>query len=673
MPTQEILNRLNPGKFDAQRASRFDIERAKGALTSDLGITRILNFDENTRTAEFAFATDQPIEHWFGMLQLDVSKGAVDLSRVEAGVCPFLVNHDRDDQVGVVVPGSIQLGPVIRGTVKFSRSDRGEEILNDVKDEIRNGTSIGLLVQDLELLNEKEAQKGAIPMYRATKWTMLENSVASIPADIDCGAGRSLEIPDTDSIPSPEQRDIPNDEENKMTPEEIAAAEAAAQEQRSTELAVARRNEIVAFADIFGEGELAREMIIASNEVTVDDVRVAIRAKKQAAAPAPVVPPEPAAQAAARQGGVQLARTFPRVQLKAFTGPDAQINAYRSGMHLAAVLLRDENAIKYCRENGIALTRTQTGTENTKGGFTVLPEFEQTIFDLRLQYGVARRVVDVVPMASDTKLVTRRTGGLTAYPVGAGARGTYSTMSDDQFELVARKWMVLAKYEDELSEDSFINWADRLASEAAYAFTFSEDDCLFNGDGTSTYHGIVGITSKILGLTATRANIASAVVASGNAWSEIVIGDLLAVVGKLPSFARTSGNVRWYCTSEFWATVLQRLALAAGGATHAEFEGELRPSFLGKPVEIVEAMQHTEANDTIPLLYGNLAQAATFGDRRGVTIKMTDSNDTDFESDLNAIKATERFDINVHDVGNQSATAASRRPGPVIALLTAAS
>jgi HK97 family phage major capsid protein len=185
--------------------------------------------------------------------------------------------------------------------------------------------------------------------------------------------------------------------------------------------------------------------------------------------------------------------------------------------------------------------------------------------------------LDVVPMASDTKLVTRRTGGLTAYPVGAGGRGTYSTMTDDQFELVARKWMVLAKYEDELSEDSFVNWADRLASEAAYAFTFSEDDCLFNGDGTSTYHGIVGITSKILGLSATRANIASVVVASGNQWSEIVIGDLLAVVGKLPSFARASqATFAWYCTSEFWATVLQRLALAAGGVTHAEFEGELK-------------------------------------------------------------------------------------------------
>jgi hypothetical protein len=152
-------------------------------------------------------------------------------------------------------------------------------------------------------------------------------------------------------------------------------------------------------------------------------------------------------------------------------------------------------------------------------------------------------------------------------------------------------------------------------------------------------------------------------VASGNQWSEIVIGDLLA---SSASCRRSHDHRATFAgiAPEFWATVLQRLALAAGGVTHAEFEGQLKESFLGKPVEIVEAMQHSEANDTIPLLYGNLAQAATFGDRRGVTVKMTDSNDTDFESDLNAVKATERFDINVHDVGNQSATANLRKAGP---------
>jgi hypothetical protein len=339
MSTKEIINRMNPGKFDATRAAKFDIERAKGSLESSFAASRIINFDENTRTADFAFATDQPIEHWFGMLELDVSKKAVILDRVEQGVCPFLVNHDRDEQCGVVVPGSVELGPVIRGKVKFSRSQLGEDIFNDVKDEIRNGASIGFLVHDMILLNEKEARSGAIPMYRATKWEMLENSSASIPADIACGAGRSLEreIPETVLDPSPTERAISNEkEENKMTPEEIAAAEQAAREQRSAELAVARRNEVVAFAEIFGEGDLARELLVASDEVSVDDVRTAIKAKR-AATPATVVPVEPAAQAAARQGGVQLARTIPRyATLRNFTGENAAERAHRFGQWFMA-------------------------------------------------------------------------------------------------------------------------------------------------------------------------------------------------------------------------------------------------------------------------------------------------------------------------------------------------
>jgi HK97 family phage major capsid protein len=642
-------------------------ELAKKPLQRSVYIDRAdVNED---RTVNLAFASDKPVEHYFGNLVLSMKSGAMRSERLASGA-PLLMDHNSRDQIGVVEDFSADKDGMARANVRFGESVRASEIFRDVQTGIRRNVSVGFMIYSLELVEEK---KDELPTYRCDDWEPMEISIVSMPADISVGVGRSKDFegdPTQILEPSLNTRTIPTQEENKMTPEEIAAAAKAAEEQRSAELAAARRSEIVAFADIFGEGDLAREMILASGETTIEDVRVAIRGKQK---PAVVVPPVPPADQASREGGVQLARTMSRVQLKAFKGPNAQIDAYRSGMHLAAVLLRDENAIKYCRENGIALTRTQTGTDNTKGGFTVLPEFEQTIFDLRLQYGVARRVLDVVPMAGDTKLVTRRTGGLTAYAVGAGARGTYSTMTDDQFELVARKWMVLSKFEDELSEDSFINWADRLASESAYAFTFSEDDATFNGDGTSTYHGIVGLTSKILGLSATRANIASVVVASGNQWSEIVIGDLLAVVGKLPSFARSSGNVRWYCTSEFWATVLQRLALAAGGVTHAEFEGQLKESFLGKPVEIVEAMQHSEANDTIPLLYGNLAQAATFGDRRGVTIKMTDSNDTDFESDLNAVKATERFDINVHDVGNQSATAGLRKAGPVIALLTAAS
>lgn len=276
----QILTRLSPGKFDAARAVNFDVERANGFLQTGTPVTRILNFDEKERTADFAFASDQPIEHWFGMVMLDTDPANVDLSRVENGVCPFLVNHCVDDHVGVVVPGSVELGPVIRGKVKFSQSERGQEILTDVKDEIRNGTSIGFQIDDLILESDTE---GEVPVYRAKKWTMLENSSASIPADYtNVGAGRSFEK-QAQEPPTPELRANSNttteqpimENPNNDTPGTPAAEEVV---KRNTDEIKAIRNdqEIIEWAEIFGKGEMARQMLLTSKSITLDDVRAKI-------------------------------------------------------------------------------------------------------------------------------------------------------------------------------------------------------------------------------------------------------------------------------------------------------------------------------------------------------------------------------------------------------------
>lgn len=354
-------------------------------------------------------------------------------------------------------------------------------------------------------------------------------------------------------------------------------------------------------------------------------------------------------------------------ELRSFRGANAMRDAYRAGMFLRAALLGDSEAQEYCRTHNIPFTRDHSGKDNASGGVFVIPEVERAIIDLRIQYGVFRRNSRVTPMASDTKLMPRRRGGLTAFPVGAGVRGTFSQASWDELELIARKWMVLTKMEDELNEDSIISFADILVSEIAYAFTFAEDNAGFNGDGGSNYHGIVGIIPKFLGIDANPANIKGLKIATGNAWSEITQADLLAVIGLLPQFARSSGNVKWYCSHEFWANVLQRVALAMGGVSYAEISGELKEVFMGKPVEFVEVMPNTEANSQICLLYGNMSQATTFGDRRGVTIKQSDSNDKDFEADVQTIKGTERFDINVHDVGD------TEQAGALVGLMTAGS
>lgn len=347
--------------------------------------------------------------------------------------------------------------------------------------------------------------------------------------------------------------------------------------------------------------------------------------------------------------------------------------AYRFGMWCLAANGRP-SAQQFCSDFGLALHSEGT---NTAGAYLVPDEFDNTLIDLREVYGVFRKYAKIVPMTSDTKSMPRRTGGLTAYFTGEGAAGTESSKTWDRVSLTAKKLMVLSRYTSELNEDAVINIGDDLAGEIAYAFANKEDDCGFNGDGTSTYGGIVGVRNRLLNLSATRANISGLFVGAGNAWSELLLTDFEAVAGKLPQYADNS-NTRWFMHKTFWETVAKKLALAAGGVTAAEIIAGVRTlTFLGYPVVISQILPKAEANDQVCCLLGDLSMAAMLGDRRGTEIAFSQEasvgGQSMWERDELGIKGTERFDINVHDVGDANATASAQNPGPIVGLLTAAS
>lgn len=643
--------------------------------------------DDEKRTIEMSFSSDAPVEHWFGRLILNHDPKCIRMERIRSGG-PFLCDHDRTKLAGVHDSFDTD-GHKTRGVIRFSQNtDLGKETYADIRDGIRPNVSIGLLVYELHLVSEDDDG----PVYQSDDWEPIEDSSVTIPADITVGPGRSLGVrPDTqlDELMRGEDEcgecdgegcavcDPPADEDEAERSQESGGARAAQPPNTATRSTMEREEELRQLGEMLGEEELARDFILDETK-TVKDFRTAVQAKRTAARQQTATPTEEPEAVAARQGGgdnVQLARTSSRVQLKAFRGKDGVRTAHRFGHFLAAALHRHDASIQFCRENGIQVRRAHSEGDNESGGVLVPTEFEQSIIDLRLQYGVFRPNATVIPMTGGRRERPRRKGGLKAYPIGAGKNNRRLTESKQGWDLVGldpKKVGVLAKYEEELSEDWFIATGDNFADESAQAFAQYEDECGFIGDGTSDYHGMTGVIPRLQGLSGTVGHIAGIVVASGNAWSEIVKEDILALVGRLPSFARKSGQVKFYCTNEFWATVLCRISLSLGGVTMAEIEGEMRKVFLGQPVEEVEVMPHTEANSQIPLLYGNLAQAASFGDRRGMTVKMTDSNDTDFEEDIQAWKATERFDINVHDVGNADATASKRKAGPLVALQTAA-
>ena len=66
-------------------------------------------------------------------------------------------------------------------------------------------------------------------------------------------------------------------------------------------------------------------------------------------------------------------------------------------------------------------------------------------------------------------------------------------------------------------------------------------------------------------------------------------------------------------------------------------------------------------NGEVMLMFGDMKMATTFGNRRGVTVSQTD--DRWFEYDQVGIRGTQRYDIVVHDIGDNTDA------GPLVGLV----
>ena len=156
-------------------------------LFREFGLTREAVNDEE-RTVELSFSSEEPVDRWFGLEILDHSPGSVRLDRLSNGGA-LLMDHDRRDQVGVVE--SVQIGADRKGraVVRFGKGARAEEIFQDVKDGIRSLVSVGYRIYKMLLEKTDEDTE----TYRATDWQPYEISIVSVPADTTVGIGRAAD------------------------------------------------------------------------------------------------------------------------------------------------------------------------------------------------------------------------------------------------------------------------------------------------------------------------------------------------------------------------------------------------------------------------------------------------------------------------------------------------
>jgi HK97 family phage major capsid protein len=331
-------------------------------------------------------------------------------------------------------------------------------------------------------------------------------------------------------------------------------------------------------------------------------------------------------------------------------------------MHIKGFVFGDAEARRWCLDHGVE-SRAQASGVNSLGGVLVSPEMAGEIIRLVEEYGAFPQYARRVQMNSDTLVIARRTGGLAARPVGENVEVTQSDVTFDNVELNAKIWGVANRVPNSLLEDSIIDLADAMAVEVAQAFAEAFDNAGFIGDGTNAYHGTTGIATKIL----QSAYSASVVTATSNdTFDDLTLKNFTDTLAKLPLYARR--QAAWYVSPVGWGAAMLRLAMLPGGSSNAggntgdNVAAGFGEQFLGYPVRLVHSLESglTGTTGKVACLFGDLSQAATFGERRAVSIRTASERYIEFDQTLTF--ATTRNAMVVHDLGSTT------KAGPVVAL-----
>ncbi|ECH0658092.1 phage major capsid protein [Salmonella enterica] len=190
------------------------------------------------RIVELAFSSETPYSRIYTDQNGDPvelkeilvhDKDAVDLD-VLNDKASLLFNHEFDNHIGVVVPGSARIDEdgVGRALVKFSQVG---QLANETYDKVKEGTMSKVSVGYTVLEGHADFSKG---VYFVTKWQPYEISIVSVPADSSVGVGRSLNTSVDEPANNEEKREVEVETEIKPE-EEIRSEENKEQEELNNE------------------------------------------------------------------------------------------------------------------------------------------------------------------------------------------------------------------------------------------------------------------------------------------------------------------------------------------------------------------------------------------------------------------------------------------------------
>lgn len=426
--------------------------------------------DESARTVELAFSSEEPYDRYWGREVLDHAKKSVRLGRLKAGG-PLLCDHDARDHVGVIESVRIDDDLVGRAVVRFGKSERAQEVWQDVVDGIRRNVSVGYVIHKAQLVETGDA---SIDTYRVTDWEPYEVSLVSVPADASVGIGRAMD--DSPVVPAAPETSATLPHQEKKMEQVTPAVDQAAIEQRAAQEAQRRVNDIFVIGEDhaeFGGIELARAAIKDGTSVA-DFQRQLLAAKRS---PAPSV-----------QFGAG-ARTKENIE-------DDPKRGFRSYGEFCADVVRAASGKQVSDAFQRAATTFGNEAAGPDGGYAVPPAFASEIASYAYAEDSLLSRCDVTPVAGNTMTFPKDettpwgSTGITASWEAEGNQSTPKKPALGEAQLKLRKLKVLVAASDELLADASA-MSSYITRKCGEAVDWKVNDAILNGTGAGMPLGIL--------------------------------------------------------------------------------------------------------------------------------------------------------------------------------------
>ncbi|MBD2653659.1 phage major capsid protein [Synechocystis sp. FACHB-383] len=163
----------------------------------------------------FSVSSELPVERWWGKEVLQHSPDAMNLERLDGMV--FLWDHGCDPKVGRRPLGKVldwKLdGDRSIASIRWSKKEMVQEFRQDVEEGVLTNISFGYQVDDYRVVPGDDDDTVVI-----TRWTPVEISLVSVPADHTVGVGRSWEPDLKPPEPEPVEEKVTAQPETREAP-----------------------------------------------------------------------------------------------------------------------------------------------------------------------------------------------------------------------------------------------------------------------------------------------------------------------------------------------------------------------------------------------------------------------------------------------------------------------